>query len=381
MKLKYFTEGRIPSKWAHSIQVIKMAQAFQQTGYDVELISTCCWADWRNDNLKTIWDQYGVSTPFKLTRIPLSWLVQKEKSRNLGFFSYSYFVSLLAKFSSVDLVFARSYLTPYWTSRLNIPTIAETHAEPDNSYQKRKLYEATKCKSFKALVTISDKLAESYAKVGVPEKKILVEQDGVDLNNFKTIKQEAVTKLRNKLLDNKKGIAMYSGHLYDYKGIPTLLKAAKITPEIQFVLVGGWEKDCTRVLQEASSMKLENVTITGYISNAKVPEYLKTADVLLLPYTDSHEQSATTSPLKLFEYMAAECPIVATNLPNVIKVIKDGHNGVIVKADDERILSSTIKKIINNPTNYKNLALQARRDVEYFSWNKRVERIIAFLHQ
>lgn len=378
MKLAYITAANIPSKWAHSIQVMKMAQAFQQIGNDVELMIACSFKEWRNEVSEEIWEHYGISARFRLTRLPLKKLVQKEGRRDYGRFSYGYFSALLAKRRRADLVFARNYMAPYWSSRMGIPTIAETHAEPDENYQKKKLYEATKMDSFKALVTISETLAEQYIKAGVPGKKIIVEQDGVDLSVFSSINEKEIEETRAVLLNGRKAVALYAGHLYDYKGIPLILRAAKKLPEVSFALVGGWDKDIERVRRSAADLGLKNLELTGFVPNKNIPVYLKAADVLLLPYSGKHHQASTTSPLKLFEYMAAGRPIVATAIENVVDVLTHNENAFLCSPDNPASFIEGIKSTLLNKNKAVQLVQQAQRDVQRYDWKKRCKRVLEF---
>lgn len=378
MKVAYITAARIPSRWANSIQVIKMAQAFRQLGHEVDLITAGSIRQWLEKDATPIWRHYGVSTPFNLTQLPLLPLMKLEKKLDCGPLSYGHIVSQWKKRQHIDLVFARNYVAPYWSARLGIPTIAESHADIDDFYQKQKLFEATKWSSFKALVTISDRLAEDYAAAGVPEHKIVVEQDGVDLSIFDGIDPGDIHRLRKSLQKSHRAVVLYAGHLYDYKGIPTLLDAAGRLPEVAFILVGGWEHDVERVRQNVHGRRLGNVYLQGFVPNREISLYLKAADILLLPNSAAHAQSHTTSPLKLFEYMASGTPIVASEIENVTQVLRHRENAVLFQPDNPQALAESIGSVLNAPREAERLAKQAEQDVRYYAWPERVGRILQF---
>ena len=67
------------------------------------------------------------------------------------------------------------------------------------------------------------------------------------------------------------------------------------------------------------------VTFTGLMPPAEVAARLREADVLVLPNPASAISSEFTSPLKLFEYMASGRPIVASDLPSLREVLRDGR--------------------------------------------------------
>lgn len=377
MKITYVTSINIPSRWAHSMQIIKMAQAFQQIGHEVEMVSCCSLKEWRSGiNKALVWDHYGVSTPFRITRIPIYKLSKMKQKQSSGPFSFSRLAAYYAKLKKTDLLFAREYLTPYWSAKMGIPTIAESHSEPDGSFQKRRLFEASKMDSFSRLITISELLAEKYVQAGVPEKKILVEQDGVDLSMFSSINSAEIGKIRGDLLEGRKAVALYAGHLYDYKGIPLILDAAQKLPEISFVLVGGWDKDIERIKRQSLEAGLKNIKLTGFVPQSKIPVYLGAADVLLLPYTGKHFQASTTSPLKLFEYMASGKPIVAAALNNIKNVLVHDKNAVLFEPDNVEEFIERIDNLLSDKQRSSILARQAWEDVQKYDWGKRAQRIL-----
>jgi len=178
-------------------------------------------------------------------------------------------------------------------------------------------------KYFKGLVTISDILKQNFMKAGIPKDKILVLQDGVDIESFQNIEK---TEARANLgLPQDKSIIMYCGHLYKGRGIEYILDAAKILKDVMFIIVGGFPSDVSYWKKYANDMGLVNVVFTGFVENGMVPTYLKAADVLLMPYTRDMPTYKWMSSLKLFEYMAAGRPIIATDLVAIKERIENGR--------------------------------------------------------
>ncbi|MBI5327786.1 MAG: glycosyltransferase [Deltaproteobacteria bacterium] len=358
-----------------------MAQAFQQIGCDVELVVyNSSLGEWLNRRklLGLIWEQYGISTRFKINILPFSMLVNIEKRRDYGRLSLSWLMAYFAKWKKADVIYARDYLMPYWTAQMGIPTIAETHVEPTDFYQKQKLYEATKLYSFKALVSISGILADQFVEAGVPKRKITVEQDGVDFSAFSFFDNSEILRTKRDLLQQRKAIALYAGHLYDYKGIPLILQAAERFPDISFVLVGGWEEDIRRIKKAADDKGLKNIKLVGFIPNNSVSVYLKAADILLLPYSAEHHQAKTTSPLKLFEYMASGKPIIAAALDNIVTVLTHKRNAFLFNPDDIDSFSDAIKTALTNAAESEMVSKQACFDVKQYDYRERCSRILRF---
>ena len=146
------------------------------------------------------------------------------------------------------------------------------------------------------------------------------------------------------------------------------------------MIVGGHEKepDLARVKAFAEQLNCASrVTFTGLVPPAQVAQWLREADVLALPNPASAISSAFTSPLKLFEYMASGRPIVASDLPSIREVLKDGENALLVEPGNPQALVAGIRRIKDDAALGARLAEQALQDVRAFTWARRAERLEA----
>jgi glycosyltransferase involved in cell wall biosynthesis len=110
-------------------------------------------------------------------------------------------------------------------------------------------------------------------------------------------------------------IAGFVGAVDAYKLDLALLRTcALVAPEISWVFVGpvAWSDPTTRL----DALDLPNVHVLGARPFAALPAYLKGFDVALIPYRLT-PYTRSSSPLKLWEYLAAGRPVVATELPGV----------------------------------------------------------------
>ena len=159
---------------------------------------------------------------------------------------------------------------------------------------------------------------------------------------------------------------------------PLILEAAKKLPQVTFSLVGGWDTDVERVRSAGESLGLKNLFLSGFVKNSEIPIYLLAADVLLLPYDPLHFQAKTTSPLKLFEYMGAGRPIVASSIRNVGQVLTNKKNAILYHPSRKNEFIEGIQYILKNKDEAARLARQAREDSSQYEWKKRCERILQF---
>jgi glycosyltransferase involved in cell wall biosynthesis len=115
----------------------------------------------------------------------------------------------------------------------------------------------------------------------------------------------------------------------------------------------------------------------GYVAPAQVAVQLAHADVLVVPNPPSAISTLATSPLKLFEYMAAGRAIVASDLPAIREVLTHDVNAWLVRAGDAAALADGIRHLAADRDLRQRLARAALASVAEYSWSRRAERLEA----
>ena len=172
----------------------------------------------------------------------------------------------------------------------------------------------------------------------------------------------------------------YAGHLYPWKGADLIVEAVAALPDTQALIVGGHEQEPDLARVKALAERLDCATrirFTGLVPPPEVVGRLRSADVLVLPNPASAVSNRYTSPLKLFEYMAAGRPIVASDLPSVREVLRHERNALLVPAGNPQAFTAAIRRLKDDRALGDRLADQAREDVRDYTWAKRAERLEA----
>jgi glycosyltransferase involved in cell wall biosynthesis len=172
----------------------------------------------------------------------------------------------------------------------------------------------------------------------------------------------------------------YAGHLYAWKGVELLLEAVRKLPEVRALIVGGHEResDLARLRERAARLGIgDRVTFTGQVPPRDVPAFLARADVLVLPNPASAISTRSTSPLKLFEYMAARRAIVASDLPAIREVLTSEVHALLVVPGDPGALAEGIQRLAQDPHLRERLVGAAFGAVAEYSWSRRAERLEA----
>ncbi len=361
---------------AHAIQVMKNVQAWAGASEDFELVANLSQRDVSGLDPRRLAELYGLKRSFALAAYPLRGVYGRLRLDLMQ----KWFFRLAAKRCRkrrVELVYTRTYECPRYTLAQGLPTLVETHALLENIADPRGFKTSLDHPLCLGLVTISPQLAERYVQAGLPPEKIIVAPDGVDLDAFASPLDKAEAR-RRLGLDPARPLAVYAGHLYDGRGVEHILAAAQVLPEVDFLLVGGHPPDVARWRERARAAGLANFILTGFVNNGLVPAHLWAGDLLLMPYGTSCPTADWMSPLKMFEYMAAARPIVASDLAALRNVLTHGVNAWLTPPDGPRGLVEAVRVLVAQPELARCLALQARADVEQYSWDNRVARLLDF---
>jgi glycosyltransferase involved in cell wall biosynthesis len=160
--------------------------------------------------------------------------------------------------------------------------------------------------------------------------------------------------------------------------VDVLIDALADLPEAVARIVGGQPGEHDHVRLDARARELgvdARVTFTGWLPPASVTAELARAHALVLPNPRLHTSERYTSPLKLFEYLAAGRPIVASDLAALREVLRDGDNALLVEPGSAAALAGAVQRLIADPALGARLGRQAFEDAGYYGWATRAERV------
>lgn len=201
-----------------------------------------------------------------------------------------------------------------------------------------------------AFSAISPEIATEWTSSGVPADRVFLIPNAVDTSRFVPVDAEQKSLLRGKLnLPQNTTIAIYTGRLVSYKGLPLLLKVWKeICCSHQDVLLllagtGGLDiHNCEADLQAyVKSAGLEkNVRFLGAVQN--VPEYLQASDLFVFPTEND------AFPSSIVEAMACALPVVTTPVGALKTIITDGTNGLLVEPGNSENLYQALYVMLSD---------------------------------
>lgn len=360
-----FTEG------ASAVHMMKMCQAMANLGIKVECVLP------GRVNKERLFSYYGIETPFRVTSIALSGGLARRPLH--GFLSALY---ARVKRNDFDFVLTRDLIFGWFATRVfGIPTVYDAHHPPVNWGAERIISSFSRSKNLLGMSFNSRGLHDIYFCLGITGQNPIVAPNGFEREAFEG--EHDISSLRERLgLPLERKIVCYCGNTYRGRGLEILVRAAARMPEVEFLVVGGRERDNALWREMARQEGTTNFRMEGFVAQREVSSYILASDILVMPYSsgvtirDGTEAGKFTSPLKLFEYMAAAKPIVATGIPSVLEILRPGENSVVTPPDDEGRFVQALGCVLADSELRARISEGARLEAAEYTWEKRVEKII-----
>ena len=217
-------------------------------------------------------------------------------------------------------------------------------------YRMIKAIEQSAFEKVDAVSCICEGLKADIIKRNIPESKIFVTPNAVDISNFLPSYQRDSELEQTFNLSGKKVIA-FVGTFFKYEGLSYAIEAmeiiAKTRDDIHLLLVGaGNELD--NLKQQVNQANLEqSVTFVGRVPFEQVSRYYSLADVMVFP-RESIRLTELVTPLKPLESMAQFKPVIASDIGGHRELIADGKTGFLFEADNASALASKIIDVIDD---------------------------------
>jgi glycosyltransferase involved in cell wall biosynthesis len=156
---------------------------------------------------------------------------------------------------------------------------------------------------------------------------------------------------------------------------------AHVKQAAELHIVGGNEQRIAELRKLAEELSVATrVVFHGPVEPGKRFEYIHRADICLLPLTDTGLGGRYTSPLKLFEYMAAGKAIVVSDLPSMRQVLTPEQDALLVPTGEPEGFARAIERLLTERGRQKRLGEAARLSAERYTWKDRANKILNFIN-
>ncbi len=215
------------------------------------------------------------------------------------------------------------------------------------------------------VLAVSHVLAARVAAKGVPMSRIAITPNGVDLARFPRRETQRDTPVLG-----------FIGFVRRWHGLEDVIDAMAKSP-LRLELVIAGEGPAREELQQQAVARgcADRVRFTGLAARDDVPALLAGFDIALQPRSVDY-----ASPLKLFEYMAAGCAIIAPDQPNIREILTHGETALLFDPNQQEALWQAIATLAADPSLRDRLGAAARAAIETrdLTWAGNARRVSAW---
>ena len=317
------------------------------------------------------------------------WHLSDTLAYDLNFFLTPHLVPVMRReIRSYDVIHLTEYFTfqnivaRHFATKHHVPYILAAHGSLDPVKLRQKaqakkvfsrLFGLRILRGASKAIALSQEEKVQFAAMGVPDDRVIVIPNGINLREFENLPKRGVFRERYGLPDTER-ILLFVGRIQKIKGLDLLLEAfyplARARKDIRLVIVGSEEEGHLAPLKNRiDSWAIgDRVLFTGLLLGVdKLSAYVD-ADLFILP---SHGEGF---PMTVLEACACGTPVIITQQCNVPEVA-DYEAGFVIRRDKEE-LQQAILQILEDPGLQGRLGDNGRRMVsDRFTWDKVVTKL------
>jgi glycosyltransferase involved in cell wall biosynthesis len=359
------------------ICVRQVLVALTQLGYNVDVLTYPIGRPVGLDGIQV----HRSSNPFRIRHVPIGFSMRKLLLDG-GLFAQLRRLLASGRYQVVHALEESAFAAAYWGRKYGVPVIYDMHSSMAEQMGSLPLFRNRVSRSLfnraerwllrrASQVVSSAGLAQRVRQVA-PTAQVMEWQFSSEVHS---VEAGRVAALRESLgIRPGQKVVLYSGTFERYQGLRTLLEAVpqvvQEVPGTVFLLVGvDGEHAAARVARLARVLDRSQLKLIERQPRENIPAYFALADVLVSP-----RLFGGNLPLKVFDYMAAGRPIVATDIPSHRSVLSEDR-AVLVRPD-RQALASAISGLLRDPVRARQLAAAGQRFArENLAWSTFVRSV------
>lgn len=381
IRLKILYHHRTKSRDGQYIHIRSLIDAFHKAGHQVEETGLTATHTGTVQEESRFWNGFVNFVPRKVVELleylysfPAAlWLWLKIMRRRPDFIYERYALGnfagvLAAKLSGLPLLL-----------EVNSPLALEKRDTGQLQYGAlARFSERLILKMASRILVVSKVLKQIYVDQGIDTKKIVVIPNGIDPDHYRNMNG---VNLRRKLgLEN----AVVVGFVGFFREWHKLERVIDVLAEdlrdlnLKLLLVGDGPVRAELERKVEALGLADRVIWTGTVRHLDVPDMLCAVDIALQP-----EVTAYSSPLKLFDYMAAGKAIVAPKRANIIEILRHGETGLLFEPDCPRAMGEALRRLTCDPSLRYRLGEAAKRELYEggYTWDSNAKRVVRLLDE
>lgn len=315
-----------------------------------------------------------------------------EKRAHAALQSHPRIAALLYEHGPFDLVYERyslwSDVGMRWARVQHIPGVLEVNApliEEQRTHRglvletEAQAMAASAFSRASALVAVSPGVADYLHTWPGTRGRVHVVANGVDPAPYDDSAARRQARHAQAAAGEDETVIGFLGTLKPWHGLPMLVDAfARLHrqhPRTRLLVVGDGPERVNMESALTAQGLLGHCEFTGAVQAREVPALLARMDIATAPYPQ--QQNFYFSPLKIYEYLAAELPVVTTRVGHLDTVVLDGVDGLLVPPGDPDAFAAALARLLENPSERRAMGQRGRtRVLAEHSWDAVTARLL-----
>jgi glycosyltransferase involved in cell wall biosynthesis len=231
------------------------------------------------------------------------------------------------------------------------------------------VFESFTCRHFDAIVTATPSIRDKFLKMN---------QLVIDINNYPfpdELKSEKNTE------SEKKSQICFIGGITAIRGIKELILAMESVKSDVRLVIGGEFSENEFSVQLNSMPGWKKVTELGFIDRNEVRDVMQESIAGMVTFLPVPNH-INAQPNKMFEYMSAGIPVIASDFPLWREIIIDNHCGLCVNPEDPSSIASAIDFLATHPDEAKRMGMNGKAAVKAkYHWGSEEIKLISLYNR
>lgn len=230
------------------------------------------------------------------------------------------------------------------------------------------MFEKRRLQRCKKIIAVSKLIKqEILANYDVPDEKIVVIPNGVNLEDFKPDKEKRLRVRQMLDIDENEVVLIFVGIEFKRKGLTHLIEAMPHV-DAKLIVVGKDDSAPYRSLAERLEVN-SKIIFTGTVP--KVEDYYAASDIFVFPTQDE------PFGLVIMEAMASGIPVIISKCAGATTLMKDGYDCLLLNDPaNSTEIAEKINSLIKDENLRKRMGGNARKTAKEYSWDKTAEKTL-----